>query len=198
MQAIILAAGMGKRLKSKTAEHTKSMVAILGKTFLEHSLDKLTQFNLSRIVLVIGYCGDEVRRVIGNSYNGVPVEYVENVDYATTNNIYSLYLARDYLAQEDTLLLESDLIYDTSVIKRLLDNPHPNLAAVAKYKTYMDGTVVKINKNDEITAFISKEHFDYTEIDSYYKTVNIYKFTKEFLTDQYLPFLSAYCSVVGL
>lgn len=198
MQAIILAAGMGKRLKSKTAEHTKSMVAILGKTFLEHSLDKLTQFNLSRIVLVIGYCGDEVRRVIGNSYNGVPVEYVENVDYATTNNIYSLYLARDYLAQEDTLLLESDLIYDTSVIKRLLDNPYPNLAAVAKYKTYMDGTVVKINKNDEITAFISKEHFDYTEIDSYYKTVNIYKFSKEFLTDQYLPFLSAYCSVVGL
>ena len=197
MQAVILAAGMGKRLKSKTAEHTKSMVAILGKTFLEHSLDKLTQFNLSRIVLVIGYCGDEIRRVIGDAYNGIPVEYVENTEYATTNNIYSLYLARDYLAREDTLLLESDLIYEAAVIKRLLDNPYPNLAAVARYKTYMDGTVVKINDNNEITAFISKEHFDYTEIDQYYKTVNIYKFSKQFITDQYLPFLDAYCSVVG-
>ena len=198
MQAIILAAGMGKRLKNKTAKHTKSMVEILGKTFLEHALDKLTQFNLSRIVLVIGYCGDEVRRVIGDTYNGVPVKYVENVDYAKTNNIYSLYLAHDYLVQEDTLLLESDIIFDASVIKRLLDNPYPNLAAVAKYKTYMDGTVVKINEKDEITAFIPKERFDYKEIDSYYKTVNIYKFSKDFLAKQYVPFLSAYCSAVGL
>ena len=197
MQVIILAAGMGKRLGQKTQKHTKSMVKILGKTFLEHSLDKLTKFQISRIIIVIGYFGDEVREVIGDHYNGVPVFYVENKDYETTNNIYSLFLAKDYLQQEDTLLLESDLIYEETIIRKLLNNPFPNLAVVDKYKSYMDGTVVKINSRDEITAFISKKHFDYMEIDSYYKTVNIYKLSKDFLENEYIPFLDAYCRVMG-
>lgn len=197
MQVVILAAGMGKRLKSKTKNHTKSMVEILGKTFLEHSLDKVTKHDISKIVIVIGYCGDEIKSVIGDNYNGVPVVYVNNEVYATTNNIYSLYLAKDYLEKEDTLLLESDLIYEQKIIDDLISNPYPNLAVVAKYRNYMDGTVVKINENDEITAFISKEHFDFDEVKSYYKTVNIYKFSKEFLEHEYLPFLEAYCSTMG-
>ena len=188
---------MGKRLKYKTTEHTKSMVLIQGKTFLEHSLDKLTQFDISRIVIVIGYCGNEIKQTIGDTYNGVSVIYVENTAYATTNNIYSLFLAKEYLCVEDTLLLESDLIYEADIIKKLLENTYPNLAVVDKYKAYMDGTVVKINDQDEITAFIAKDHFDYTEIDNYYKTVNIYKFSKSFLQNQYLPFLEAYCKVIG-
>ena len=197
MQVVILAAGMGKRLKSKTKKHTKSMVEILGKTFLEHSLEKLTKFNISRIVIVIGYCGEEIKQVIGSDFNGVPVIYVENKDYATTNNIYSLSLTTDYLKEEDTLLLESDLIYEEKIIQRLLDNPYPNLAVVDKYKAYMDGTVVRINDSDEIVAFIPKEHFDYSQINSYYKTVNIYKLSKNFLCEEYIPFLNAYCKVMG-
>lgn len=197
MQVVILAAGMGKRLKSKTKNHTKSMVEILGKTFLEHSLDKLTKFDISKIIIVIGYCGEEIKNVIGHNYNGVPVIYVENKDYATTNNIYSLYLTKSFLEQEDTLLLESDLIYDESIIENLINNPYPNLAVVDKFKAWMDGTVVKINKSDEIVSFIPKEHFEYKDITSYYKTVNIYKFSKEFLVKSYLPFLEAYCKTMG-
>ncbi len=197
MQVVILAAGMGKRLRSKTKEHTKSMVEILGKTFLEHSLDNLTQFDISRIIIVIGYCGNEIQEVIGDSYNDVPVIYVENEVYATTNNIYSLYLANKFLEEEDTLLLESDLIYDKEIIARLIEHPYPNLAVVDKYKPYMDGTVVKVNEENQIKVFIDKKHFDYNEIDQYYKTVNIYKFSKEFLKDEYIPFLEAYCKVMG-
>lgn len=197
MQVVILAAGMGKRLKDKTKNHTKSMVEILGKTFLEHSLDKLTKFEISRIIIVTGYCGHEIKEVIGDTYNDVPVIYVDNEVYATTNNIYSLYLTKDYLVQEDTLLLESDLIYEESIIKKLLYNPYPNLAVVDKYRMYMDGTVVKINDDNEITAFVPKEHFDYNEINNYYKTVNIYKLSKDFLKHDYVPFLDAYCKVMG-
>lgn len=197
MQVVILAAGMGKRLKSKTKEHTKSMVEFLGKTFLEHSLDKVTKFDISRIVIVIGYCGDEIKNVIGDNYNGVPVVYVNNEVYATTNNIYSLYLTKDYLVQEDTLLLESDLIYEDSIIEKLINHPYPNLAVVDKYKAYMDGTVVMINDSDEIVSFIPKEHFHYSDIENYYKTVNIYKFSKDFLRNDYLPFLEAYCKTMG-
>lgn len=197
MQAVILAAGMGKRLKSKTKNHTKSMVEILGKTFLEHSLDKLTKFDLSKIIIVIGYCGNEIKEVIGDKYNNIPVVYVENKDYATTNNIYSFYLTKPYLEKEDTILLESDLIYDAEIIEKLIKNPTPNLAVVDKFKPYMDGTVVKISEDDEITAFIPKEHFDFSEVEKYYKTVNIYKFSKEFLNTTYIPFLEAYCKTMG-
>ncbi len=197
MQVVILAAGMGKRLKQKTQEHTKSMVPILGKTFLEHSLDKLTKFDISRIIIVIGYCGEEIKRVIGDSYNNVPVFYIENKIYKSTNNIYSLSLAKNYLCAEDTLLLESDLIYDVEIIQKLLQNPYPNLAVVDKYQSYMDGTVVKINQNDEIMEFVPKEHFDYKEVENYYKTVNIYKFSQSFLKNQYLPFLEVYCKTIG-
>ncbi len=197
MQVVILAAGMGKRLKNKTKRHTKSMVQILGKTFIEHSLDKLTKFNISKIIIVIGYCGNEIKDTIGNSYNNIPIIYIENKDYATTNNIYSLYLTKDYLSKEDTLLLESDLIYDTSIIKKCLESPLPNIAVVDKYQHYMDGTVVTVNDRDEIVSLISKDHFNYKEKDSYYKTVNIYKFSKNFLKNEYLPFLEAYCKTMG-
>lgn len=197
MQAIILAAGMGRRLQNKTKKHTKSMVQILGKTFLEHSLDKLTQFDISKIIIVIGYCGEEIRYVIGSEYNGIPVIYVENKNYATTNNIYSLYLTKEYLEKEDTLLLESDLIYEKEILDKLITNPYPNLAVVAKFQPYMDGTMVEINEEDEIIALISKDKFDYKEKDLYYKTVNIYKFSKEFLKQEYLPFLEAYCKTMG-
>ena len=197
MQAVILAAGMGKRLKNKTENHTKSMVKILGKTFLEHSLDKLTKFNISRIIIVTGYCGDEIKTVIGNSYNGVPVIYVDNDVYDKTNNIYSLYLTKDYLIQEDTILLESDLIYEEKILDELINNSYPNLAVVDRCKPYMDGTVVCINEDNEITAFVPKEHFNFKNIGNYYKTVNIYKFSKKFLNEDYLPFLEAYCRTMG-
>ncbi len=197
MQAIILAAGMGKRLKNKTQNHTKSMVKILGKTFLEHSLDKLTKFNITRIIIVTGFCGDEIKSVIKNSYNGIPVIYVENKVYDKTNNIYSLYLAKDYFVEEDTILLESDLIYEEKILDKLLNNPFPNLAVVDRCKPYMDGTVVSINDENEITAFIPKEHFNIKNINEYYKTANIYKFSKEFIKEDYLPFLEAYYQTMG-
>ena len=166
-------------------------------SFLEHSLDNLTKFDISRIIIVTGYCGDEIENVIGNSYNNIPVIYVENKDYATTNNIYSLYLTKSYLEQEDTLLLESDLIYEEKIIEKLLSNPYKNLAVVDKYRAWMDGTVVKINSQDEIISFVPKEHFEYKDVDSYYKTVNIYKFSKDFMIKSYLPFLEAYCKTMG-
>ncbi len=197
MQAVILAAGMGKRLKGKTKNHTKSMVKILGKTFLEHSLDKITKYNISRIIIATGYFGDEIKKVIGKSYNGVPVIYIDNEIYDKTNNIYSLYLTKKYLEEEDTLLLESDLIYEQKILEKLIKNPYPNLAVADKYKPHMDGTVVCVNDDDEITAFVPKENFNYKNVDEYYKTVNIYKFSKEFLKKDYLPFLEAYCKTMG-
>ena len=197
MQAVILAAGMGRRLGELTGDNTKCMLEVNGVKLIDRALECLAEHNLSRIVLVVGYKRENVMRYVGDSYKGIEVVYVENPIYDKTNNIYSLYLAKDYLVAEDTLLLESDLIYEPSVVRRIVENDYPNLALVDKYESWMDGTVVMLNDECKIKNFISKRDFKYSDIDRYYKTVNIYKFSKEFSTTHYVPFLKAYCQALG-
>lgn len=197
MQAVILAAGMGRRLGELTGNNTKCMLEVNGVKLIDRTLECLAEHNLSRIVLVVGYKRENVKAYVGNSYKGIEIVYVDNPIYDKTNNIYSLYLAKDYLVAEDTLLLESDLIYEPAVVKRIIDNDYPNLALVDKYESWMDGTVVVLNEECKIKNFISKRDFKYSDIDSYYKTVNIYKFSKEFSQSHYVPFLDAYCQALG-
>ena len=197
MQAIILAAGMGKRLGEYTHDNTKCMLEVNGVRLIDRALSSLHEAGVSRIILVVGYKGQNVKDYVGDDYKGIPVIYVDNPIYDKTNNIYSLYLASEYMVQEDTLLLESDLIYSPSVIKRILEDGFPNIALVDKYESWMDGTVVTIDDDSRITRFIDKEHFKFDEIKDYYKTVNIYKFSKEFSSKYYVPFLAAYSTALG-
>ncbi len=197
MQALILAAGMGRRLGELTGDNTKCMLKVNGVRLIDRALDCLSSIGLSRIILVVGYKGDNVKEYVGNSYKGVDIVYVDNPIYDKTNNIYSLYLAKDWLLKEDTLLLESDLIYEPAVVERIVSNPYPNLALVDKYESWMDGTVVTLDKESKIVNFLSKKQFKYSDIDQYYKTVNIYKFSQEFSTSYYVPFLKAYCAALG-
>ena len=132
MQAIILAAGMGKRLKSLTVDNTKCMVEVNSTPLIKRMLSQLDGLGLSRIVLVVGYHAEILRQFVQSLPLKTPVVYVENTDYAKTNNIYSLFLAREYLLQEDTLLLESDLIFEDSVLQALLHDSYPSLALVAR------------------------------------------------------------------
>ena len=199
MQALILAAGMGRRLGELTQDKTKGMVEVNGHTLLQRSLDILTSFEeIERIVIVVGHAAERVRRHIGDSYNGRPVVYVENPDYDETNNIYSLYLARHDFKQHDTILLESDLIFERSLVEELIDNKaEPDLILVARWQSWMDGTVATLTNDNRISQLISKENFDFDHSDTYYKTVNIYKFSKEFISRFYIPFLEAYCKAFG-
>lgn len=197
MQAIILAAGMGKRLGEYTQDNTKCMLVVNGVRLIDRTLEALHSVGVSRVVLVIGYKGQNVRDYVGTIYKDIPIEYVENPVYNKTNNIYSLYLAKDYLMEEETLLLESDSIFDSSVVQKLVDDPNPNLALVDKYESWMDGTVVTLDNERRILRIIDKEHFRYEEINDYYKTVNIYKFSKEFSSKYYVPFLTAYSTALG-
>ena len=191
MQAIILAAGMGKRLGEYTHDNTKCMLEVNGIRLIDRALSALKEVKVTRVILVVGYKGQNVKDYVGENYQGIPIEYVENPIYDKTNNIYSLYLAKDYMLAEDTLLLESDIIFDPSVIKKLVGNEYPNLALVDKYESWMDGTVVTLDKDQKITRFIDKSGFDFAEIHKYYKTVNIYKFSKDFSAKYYVPFLAA-------
>lgn len=197
MQAIILAAGMGKRLGEYTHDNTKCMLEVNGIRLIDRALAALKEVKVTRVVLVVGYKGQNVKDYVGTNYQGIPIEYVENPIYDKTNNIYSLYLAKDYMTAEDTLLLESDIIFAPSVIMKLVGDKRPNLALVDKYESWMDGTVVTLDKDQKITRFIDKNGFDFSEIHNYYKTVNIYKFSKEFSSKYYVPFLTAYSIALG-
>jgi histidinol-phosphate/aromatic aminotransferase/cobyric acid decarboxylase-like protein/choline kinase len=152
---------------------------------------------LSRIVIVVGYKADKLRAFINGLDIKTPIAYVENNVFDKTNNIYSLYLARDYLREQDTLLLESDLVFDDCVLQDLVNDPHPSLALVAKYESWMDGAVVTLWDDGRIKDFLPKEQFQYAEIKSYFKTVNMYKFSQAFSEQQYIPFLEAYCRALG-
>lgn len=174
MQAIILAAGMGKRLGEYTQNNTKCMVPVNGTPLIDRVMKQLSELSLKRVVIVVGYEGEKLMDYLGGEKNGLKIEYVNNPVYDKTNNIYSLALAKDKLLKDDTLLIESDLIFDDGMFNLLLENPFPNLALVAKYESWMDGTMVRIDN------------------DNYSKL-----FPESCTQTKYVPFLDAYIMALG-
>lgn len=197
MQAMILAAGMGKRLKHLTENNTKCMVKVNETSIIERALRILDRKGLSKIVLVVGYKGKKLIEFVEQLGIHTPLVYVWNYDYEKTNNIYSLSLAKEYLCREDTLLLESDLVFEESIIDMLLEDKRTSLALVDKFESWMDGSCMVIDEADRILDFIPGKYFDFREKENYYKTVNIYKLSRQFSKNIYVPFLEAYEKAMG-
>ena len=173
------------------------MVKVNGVPLIDRLLTQLSRFSLVKVIIVIGYEGKKLRDYIGQEYKGLAIEYIENSIYNTTNNIYSLSLAKQQLQEDDTLLIESDLIFEDSLFDMILNSPDPNVALVDKYETWMDGTMVHLDEENNIVNFVPKKTFKYSDVSSYYKTVNVYKFSKEFSRSKYVPFLEAYSIAWG-
>lgn len=188
---------MGKRLKELTQNNTKCMVKVNGVTLIDRMLHQIEKQHLSQIVIVVGYEGEKLIDYIGTLGIQTPIVFIKNPIYDKTNNIYSLALAKDWLCKDDTILFESDLIFEDSVLEALISDPRDTLALVDKYESWMDGTCVKLSENDDIEAFVPGKKFKFNEIKDYYKTVNIYKFSKHFCETHYVPFLDAYQKVLG-
>ena len=197
MQALMLAAGMGKRLGKYTENATKCMVPVNGKTLIEYAIEALIEADVKKLTLVVGYKKEVLKDFLKDKYNEIEINYIDNDVYDTTNNIYSLYMARDVLAQDDTILLESDLIFDKKIIKEIIEDKKPNLAVVSPFENWMDGTCALIDDQNIIKGILGKAEFNWDKTNHYYKTVNIYKFSKEFATTVYMPFLKAYQTAYG-
>lgn len=188
---------MGKRLKELTEHNTKCMVRVNGETLIERMLRQLDALALERIVIVVGYKQEVLRSYIQELSSKTPIVFIENNVYDRTNNIYSLYLAKDYLLETDTLLLESDLIFEDAVLEALIYDKRETLALVDQYESWMSGTCVKLGADDSIETFVPGKSFRFEEIKDYYKTVNVYKFSRKFSETHYVPFLEAYCHALG-
>ena len=165
--ALLLAAGTGSRLAPLTDKSPKCLVLVNEISILKRLIDSLKEHNFKRLVIVVGYQQNCIRKFLGTRAGGMDIIYITSPLYKTTNNIYSLWLARKVI-NEPFLLIESDLVFDSKMLKDMLC---PDRIAVATMKPWMDGTTVTINKRQEVEAF---HNGDYQHTNKHYKTVNIY------------------------
>lgn len=193
---------MGKRLGRYTEHGTKCMVKVSGKALIEYAVESLIAAKVSRLVVVTGYKGDVLKNFIASKFReenlgGMRIEYIDNPVYDKTNNIYSFYLARNELPKDDTILLESDIIYKPEMIRNLIAAKEKNLAVLSRFEPWMDGTCALLDEDRNICGMIDKKLFEWNKSKDYYKTVNIYKLSKEFSSQYYIPFLEAYQKSFG-
>ncbi len=191
-KAIILAAGNGRRMGLFTVHTPKCLVPVNGIPILTNMLTHLSGAGVEETVIVVGHLKEKIYDMVGTSFNGMKVSYIESDRYATTNNIYSLWLAREHLI-EDILLLEADVFFERMLLDHMFANGNRNVAAVARHQSWMSGTVVSLDKEGNIQALLETRHqgpqFDYSNV---FKTLNIYLLRRDFLYDQFVPRLEAF------
>ncbi|MFQ6677774.1 MAG: NTP transferase domain-containing protein [Fidelibacterota bacterium] len=178
--AVYLLAGRGTRLLDKTLTLPKCLIPINGVPLLIRSMNQVIEIGIEKVVLVIGYEGQQIIETFGDYWNGIEVTYIDNKDWHRTNNVVSLEMA-SHSIDGDFLLLEGDLIYGSRELKKL--NMKRNSMAIAPMMPYMKGTTVSMKGDGSIDQFymksLGKEPDNVTPV---WKTVNIYHFLK----DEYL------------
>lgn len=197
MKALILAAGFGKRLQPITNEIPKSMVKVNGTPLLVNALNNLIDLGIKDIGIVVGHMADYIKEHVGTIYRGAKISYYENARYLETNNVVSLYQAADF-CDDDMLMLECDFYYHKEMLAYLLDGKGECSILVSPFnpKT-MDGSVITIEGDVARGLTLGKwqgEGFDYSNAR---KTVNMYKFTKKFVENKYMPLVKWYVENMG-
>jgi choline kinase len=170
--ACLLAAGTGSRLQPLTDSMPKCLTEINGWAILERLVNSLLQHGFKRLVVVVGHFEDCIQRFLDKYEGALTIDYITNPLYQTTNNIYSLWLARDEI-QEPFLLIESDLIFDAFLLEDLL---YPDKIAVSQVLPWMNGTTITMNSQHRVSAFDVGNVKDSSDIA--YKTVNIYSLSR--------------------
>lgn len=193
MQAIILAAGVGKRLQPLTNGLPKALITINGKPLIANMLDHLAGRNIGEVIIVVGHHKDQIIAAIGTRYQGLSIRYIENPLYSSTNNVYSLWLAKDAI-REDTILLECDLFFKRELIDKILSASADCCILVSPYdRKTMSGTVVSADSDLRARSLIINRHqdlkHDYSQM---MKTVNIYTFSKDFIINKFIPAIDLY------
>jgi choline kinase len=156
MHAVILVAGTATRLRPLTDSTPKCLLRVKGKPILGMMIENLRLSGIEHFVLVTGYLEDQIHRFIKENYPAVKVTFISNEMFASTNNIYSLWLAKDIVKSKDFLLLDGDIVFDRGIIDLLLNGRHHAALALRtigqvgqediKVMTDKNGFVKEINK----------------------------------------------------
>ena len=197
MQAVILAAGRGRRMEPLSMSCHKALLEIGGSTILGRALDSLLKAGVAPITIVTGYRSEDIQSFVSTQYPGIPVRYVHNDRYEVTNNIVSLALALESLEyDEDVVLIECDLLFEPHLITDLGRHPGKNVALVDHYRTGMDGTVVSIENGYVNQVFPTASQDRNFRFGDKFKTINIYRFDRTYCQGTLRPMLSAYANNV--
>lgn len=165
MKAVILAAGIASRLRPLTDHKPKCLLEIGNKCLLERAIDGLLANGLNDIVIVTGYLQEQITTFVSGRYPDLKVEYIYNEKYASTNNIYSLWMAGPSIKENDVLLLDSDILFDPALVKAVLASAYTNSLALNAHplgeeeiKVIPDarGKVLEISKTCDISKAIGE------------------------------------------
>lgn len=179
MQSVILAAGKGTRLKARTDNRPKAMLNIGGKSLLEYSLESLVQNGITDVIIVVGFCHETITKRFGTRYRGLKIEYVINNNYAGSGSMYSFSLVKDII-DDEILLMESDLLYESRAIDILLNGSRPNAILVTKPSGSGDEVYICTNDNMEITE-LGKNIPESSKKRAVGELAGISKFQRQFL-----------------
>jgi choline kinase len=171
--ALLLAAGTGSRLMPLTQEAPKCLTMVNDISILGRLVENLRLQGFKKLVVVTGHLSEIIEDYLGTKCKGIDIEYVHSPFYKTTNNIYSLWMARDIIT-EPFVLIESDLVFDHSLLSEMM---YPDRLAVAGISDWMNGTTVTVDSDQNVIEF-KKDTTPYLD-ETKYKTVNIYSFSLE-------------------
>ena len=169
--ALLLAAGTGSRLFPLTQNSPKCLTLVNDKSILERLINNLKNQGFKRLVIVTGHEKECIIDYLGEKSGDLSIEYVHSPLYKTTNNIYSLWMAR-HIINEPFVLFESDLVLNSTLLD---DMVYPDRMAVAHMQPWLNGTTVSVDKANMVTKFQKGTTDSYSDIR--YKTVNIYSFS---------------------
>lgn len=197
MKALILAAGFGNRMSPLTNNKHKTLLPINGEPIMDRIVSSLIQNGIQKVIVVTGYRSAELIEHLQKNFKTVKFEFVHNAKYRETNNIFSLALAFEQISlDEDLLLIESDLIYTPDVIKKAIESKYENVALVSPYRIGLDGTVVQISGNKITSIFPPHLQDEKFNLFDKFKTLNIYKFSKEFCVNEFKKLLVYYAKTI--
>jgi choline kinase len=178
MQAIILAAGLSKRLRPLTDSVPKCLLKVGEKTLLEMTIDNVLKNNINEFVMVTGYRENMIKEFIAEKFPNLAITYVTNPDYENNNNSYSLWMTKNFI-HGASILLDSDILFDFRIISKLLDSEHNNLLAVNCNHTLGEEEIKVIVDSRNKILHIGKE---LDPLASYGESIGIEKFSFSFFT----------------
>lgn len=156
MKTVILAAGISSRLRPLTDNIPKCLLKVAGKTILERTLDNLISYNYNDIIIVTGYLEEQIKQFVSEHYPNLNPSYIFNNKYKTTNNIYSLWMTKNQVLNNEMLLLDSDILFEKEILDVLIKSNYENcLALRSDHKLGDEEIKVSINDDKSISE-ISK------------------------------------------
>lgn len=172
MKAVVLAAGLGTRLRPITNEVPKCMVPVNGIRIIDKQIDNLLSNGVDEIYVVDGYKAEVLAKHLKEKYPQVHI--VSNPRYAETNNMYSLYLTSRYVKNEEFLLMNADVYFDSNIISGMLQGE--NLSKIACDRSQYLEESMKITLDGDKINHISKK---ISEVEHYAVSIDVYRISSE-------------------